>query len=178
MTVTTGQNLSGHVIDNLDLEPIVYKLMHPEPGQTVMALASADQMVSDYRCFLKLCAWYPGEPIVPTKDIDEVWHSHILDTGKYAADSDAVFGHFVHHFPYFGLRGPADEANWQAAYARTRELFQHHFGIELPAGQAARGCHNNGSSCNVDGAICNFEAKCERRNADAPRTQERPRPDR
>jgi hypothetical protein len=73
-------------IDALDLEPIAFKLMHPEPRQTVMTLAEADQLIALYRAYLKLCAWYPEDDIVPSKEIDQVWHAHILDTGKYAAD--------------------------------------------------------------------------------------------
>lgn len=164
-------------IDGLDLEPVAYKLMHPEPGETAMTLADADQLIAAYRCFLKLCAWYPEESIVPSKMIDEVWHTHILDTAKYAADSDTAFGHFVHHFPYFGLRGTDDETTWQAAYGRTRELFRRHFGIELPAGRAARGCHVGGSTCkDGNGAICNFQATCDKTMSALD--QPRPRPDR
>jgi len=188
-------------IDGLDLEPIAYKLMHPEPGETAMPLADADQLIAAYRCFLKLCAWYPDESIVPSKMIDEVWHAHILDTAKYAADSDTVFGHFVHHFPYFGLRGPDDEAALRASFGRTRELFGLHFGIdpgtELVAGrcsgtgnhcdelecdrpgapEAAADCHVGGGTCrDGNGAICNFEAECEKRVSALD--QPRPRPDR
>ncbi|MBV9383445.1 MAG: glycine-rich domain-containing protein-like [Streptosporangiaceae bacterium] len=181
MTVTTdmapAQVHAGEQIDALDLEPITYKLMHPEPGETAMTLAEADQRVAAYRRFLKLCVWYPEQSIVPSKAIDEVWHTHILDTAKYAADSEAVFGSFMHHFPYFGLRGTDDEATWQAAYARTRELFRLHFGTELPAGRAARGCHVGGSTCKDGNSICNFEAECEK-SARSTLSQARPRPDR
>jgi hypothetical protein len=165
-------------IDALDLEPIAFKLMHPEAGQTVMTLAEADQRVTLYRSYLKLCAWYPHDDIVPSGVIDDVWHTHILDTGKYAADSTAALGYFLNHFPYFGMRGEADVAAWQAAYARTRELFRQHFGIELTGG-AGESCHNGGSDCNTGGSICSFcsDRECDKSALDTA-SDSRPRPDR
>ncbi len=177
MTVTTDAATDiAQRIDAIDLEPIIYKLMHPEPGQPGLSLAEADQDAAAYRCFLKLCAWYPEESIVPSRAIDEVWHTHILDTAKYAEDSRQIFGYFLHHFPYFGLRGDQDQTEWQAAYQHTRELFREHFGIELPAGQASGACHNGGSDCNDGGSICS-NRDCEK-SAQSTLDQVRPRPDR
>jgi hypothetical protein len=42
------------------------------------------------------------------KIVDEIWHQHILDTHAYHRDCDAIFGSYLHHFPYFGMRGDAD----------------------------------------------------------------------
>lgn len=38
-------------------------------------------------------------PYVPSADVDEIWHQHILHTKKYTADCEAAFGRYVHHFP-------------------------------------------------------------------------------
>jgi hypothetical protein len=151
--LSTAQAQAAERIDALDLEPIAYKLMHPGPGETAITLAEADQLIAAYRCYLKLCAWYPDESVVPSRAIDEVWHAHILDTAKYAEDCEAVFGFFLHHFPYFGLRGADDKTTWNAAYARTRDLFRQHFG--LPSGPAGPACS---SACQVgkcSGTQCN-----------------------
>ncbi|XWK89093.1 MAG: hypothetical protein U7127_03215 [Phormidium sp.] len=56
---------------------------------------------------------------------------HILDTDKYAADCQMLFGEFIHHFPYYGLRGKGDRQNWQQDFARTKLLFQKHFATDL-----------------------------------------------
>jgi hypothetical protein len=160
-------------IDALDLEPIAFKLMHPGPGAPVMTLAGADQHAAACRCFLKLCAWYPGRDIVPSRQIDETWRARILDTGRYAAGSQQALGYFLHHFPCFGLRGDADAAAWQAACARSRELFRAHFGISLP-GEAGEACHNGGSDCNTGTSICS-NRECDESAAD---TAADPRPDR
>lgn len=136
-------------IDVLDLEPIAYKLIHPEPGEVGLSLAEADQAVALYRCFLKLCLLHPGARIVPTRQLDRVWHAHVLDTAKYRADCDHLFGHFVDHFPYAGLQGEDDRRAWRDDFARTRRLFAEHFGAELGAQPAPSACgnHGDGSDC-------------------------------
>ncbi|MEU7863455.1 hypothetical protein [Nonomuraea sp. NPDC049141] len=171
-TLSPEQEQLAALIDALDLDPIAFKLMHPHPGETVMTLAEADQLIAAYRCFLKLCVWYPDAKIVPSKDIDEVWHNHVLDTAKYAEDCELI-GRFLHHYPYFGLGGPEDEAAWRAAYADTHELFYQHFGIDLSARQGGD-CHEGGGSCAGE-SLCT-EAPCERQAGRRPRPDRRPTP--
>jgi hypothetical protein len=136
-------------VDALDLEPIVFKLTHPEPGEARIALPRADHDVWLYRCFLKLCVLYPGSAIVPTRQVDHVWHTHMLDTAMYRADCDQVFGHFLDHFPYAGLRGEDDWHAWRQSFAATRRLFRVHFGAEIGIQAAASACR-----AHVDGADC------------------------
>jgi hypothetical protein len=136
-------------IDALDLEPIAYKLMHPELGEMALSLAEADRHVELYRCFLKLCVLHPDARIVPTRQLDRVWHTHVLDTAKYRADCDHMFGHFMDHFPYAGLRGEEDRRAWRGDFARTRRLFADHFGEEIGTQPAASACRNHG-----DGSDC------------------------
>lgn len=94
-----------------------------------------------YRKFLALNMRYPEKKICPTGPIDEYWHAHILDTRAYAKDCDTLFGEFLHHFPYFGMRGPEDRANLEATFEESLELFVLHFGIDPTAGDIqARSC--------------------------------------
>src|SRR3954454_15487898 len=97
-------------IQTLDLEPIKVKLMDAEEGQG-WSRQYVDQMELAYRRFLTLIVKYPEQTIAPNKDVDKFWHGHILDTMKYAEDCERVFGFFLHHFPYFGMRGEEDAAN-------------------------------------------------------------------
>ena len=138
-------------IDALDLEPVVYKLMHPDPREDRLSLDQADRAVELYRCFLKLCALFPATPIVPTRVIDQVWHAHMLDTAKYRTDCQVVFGRFLDHFPYAGLRGEADRLAWLEDFARTRTLFRDFFGVEIGGEAAASVCrsHGDGTDCCV-----------------------------
>jgi hypothetical protein len=47
-----------------------------------------------------------------------------------------VFGYFLHHFPYFGMRGEQDAADLSAAAARMHAIYEREFGEPLPAGSA------------------------------------------
>jgi hypothetical protein len=111
----------------LDLEPIKVKLMHEASGEG-WSLAHADAVEFEYRRFLYLMKKFPNEPSAPLFDVDIFWHYHILDTMKYAADCEAVFGYFLHHFPYVGLRGEDDEAAHHQAGERMRTLYEQTFG--------------------------------------------------
>jgi hypothetical protein len=114
-------------IEALDLEPIKFKLMDTEEGQG-WSREYVEEMEVAYKRFLVLSVKYPEETIAPSKDVDKFWHGHILDTMKYADDCQNVFGYFVHHFPYFGMRGEADAANLVAAGKKTNELYEQEFG--------------------------------------------------
>jgi hypothetical protein len=114
-------------IAELDLEPIKVKLMHEQSGEG-WSLDLANAVEADYRRFLFLMKMHPDEEVAPLMDVDIFWHYHILDTMKYAADCDVVFGYFKHHFPYIGLRGEADEQAHHRLGARMQELYESTFG--------------------------------------------------
>lgn len=100
-----------------------------------------EEVESLYRRFLALNARYPGRKICPTGPIDTFWHGHILDTRAYTQDCEVVFGEYLHHFPYFGMRGPDDQVALENTFRESIELFITHFGIDPTAGDTlARGC--------------------------------------
>jgi len=111
----------------LDLDPIKFKLMDKKEGQG-WSREQADRNEREYKRFLALMAKFPDEPIVPNTDVDKFWHAHILDTMKYAEDCDRIFGYFVHHFPYFGMRDAEDAANLASAASATQRLYAQEFG--------------------------------------------------
>jgi len=125
-----------HAIAALDLEPIKVKLMHEESGEG-WTLERANAVEFEYRRFLILMKKFPNEQTAPLVDVDTFWHYHILDTMKYAADCDAVFGHFLHHFPYIGLRGEDDEAAHIRVGLRMKELYEDTFGEDYVREAAA-----------------------------------------
>jgi hypothetical protein len=114
-------------IAELDLEPIKVKLMHEESGEG-WSLEKADAVEFEYRRFLYLMKMFPNEQTAPLMDVDTFWHYHILDTMKYAVDCETVFGYFLHHFPYIGLRGEDDEAAHRRVGDRMKELYEETFG--------------------------------------------------
>src|SRR3954471_4348768 len=87
----------------LDLSNVRMKLADPEEGHG-FAASELDLREQEYRRFLALHLAYPEMDVVPCKLVDGIWHQHILDTNAYARDCEAIFGRFLHHFPYFGMR--------------------------------------------------------------------------
>ncbi len=129
-------------IAELDLDPIKVKLMHEESGEG-WTLEKANAVEVEYRRFLILMKAYPQEQTAPLFDVDTFWHYHILDTMKYAVDCERVFGYFLHHFPYIGLRGEDDEKAHQRVGQRMRELYETTFGE--PYGAALQGTAFSGA---------------------------------
>jgi len=85
----------------------------------------ADAAQVEYVRFLSLLQKKPGFMLVPwldsngRDDLDQFWHQHILDTEKYAADCNALFGRMIHHDPHV-LRGSREEKD---AVEKTRRLY-------------------------------------------------------
>ena len=128
---------------NLDLEPIKFSLTQREDGPN-WPLNKAETLEVWYRRFLYLSSIYNDKVIVPSKDIDMFWHTHILDTQKYMLDCENLFGRYIHHFPYFGMRGEKDRNQLKKSFHETEELFLLHFS-ESPVSVGISDC----------GALCN-----------------------
>lgn len=124
-------------VDELDFKMLKRKLVE-EKGWTA---EMCDEVEDLYRKFLALNVRYPDRKICPTGSIDEFWHAHILDTRAYAADCQHLFGQMLHHFPYFGMRGPDDRADLEQAFSASVDLFIIHYGIDPTGGDSqARSC--------------------------------------
>lgn len=167
MTANLSINQQLASIDSLDLEPIAFKLVHPDFDVIGMSIEKADELVAKYRNFLKLCAMYPNDSIVPSKEIDPVWHAHILDTAKYQQDCERVFGYMLHHFPYLGLRGPEDRVVLDEKWETTQRLYREAFGFEFVTaelGDLAAMCNGG---CSGDG--CNSGCAVDIAKAERPR---------
>ena len=83
-----------------------------------------------YRQFLTLKLVYPNKKIAPTPTIDEFWHAHILDTHAYMADCKALFGRYLHHYPYASRNDMFERMLSQKVHKEMRESFLQHFGVD------------------------------------------------
>jgi hypothetical protein len=127
-----------NAVTQLDLEPIKMKLMHVASGEG-WSQEKANAVEKEYRRFLCLMKMYPDEDTAPQVDVDTFWHYHILDTMKYAVDCEQVFGYFLHHYPYVGMRGEEDDQFRLDSGDRMRELYEATFGEPYPGGAALAG---------------------------------------
>lgn len=126
-----AQEALARLDDLLDLGNVKMKLADSDEGPGLSA-DYIELMEGEYRKFLALQLLYSEADIVPCKVVDEMWHRHILDTAAYREDCDAIFGRFLDHFPYFGMRGEADAQALHDAYADTLDRYREAFG-EPPA---------------------------------------------
>ncbi|MEL6776657.1 MAG: glycine-rich domain-containing protein-like [Cyanobacteria bacterium J06597_16] len=113
-------------LSKVDFGPIAYKLMNPEEGEG-WTIERATQAIEQYRRFLFLVNQYPERKIVPSREIDQVWHTHILDTAKYRQDCDLIFGEFMDHWPYFGMKDAEEEKELHLSFSDTQSLMKIHF---------------------------------------------------
>lgn len=157
-------------IATLDLAPIKFKIASKEDGYGWTA-EHTDRIELGYRRFLTILAAHPGQQIAPTRDIDKFWHAHILDTRKYAADCEQIFGAFLHHNPYLGMLG--DEDRWDQAAQALHRLFESDFGDSVPAnataaeGQPDLAWCGGEATANKAAAWCGCEAPVEKATAAA-----------
>lgn len=127
--------LKDKAIFKLDLEPIKRKLMRGKPGPA-WSHERVDAAELEYRRFLLLMKMYPNELAAPSLDVDRFWHHHIVDTEKYARDCQAVFGYFLHRYPYLGLVGQEDASPRLQAGARMQQLYREVFGVQHGAAES------------------------------------------
>jgi hypothetical protein len=120
----------------LDLESVKSRLMDAEVGKG-WSREHADDVETAYKNYLTMLVKYQddAEDILLSKDVDEFWHTHILQTAKYADDCQNVFGTFVHHSPHLGPRSEAVQQKRSDLAEKTRALYEREFG---DAEQAAR----------------------------------------
>jgi hypothetical protein len=119
-------------IQALDLESVKVRAMDPELGEG-WTREYADSIETGYKTYLTMLVKYPdhAEDILLSKDVDEFWHTHILQTMKYADDCESVFGQFLHHAPHVGEVTPAEHEHRARQAETTRALYEREFGSEL-----------------------------------------------
>jgi hypothetical protein len=116
-------------IQALDLETVKSRVMDAELGEG-WTREYADSVESAYKTFLTMLIKYPedSEDIMLAKDVDEFWHTHILQTRKYTNDCERTFGFYLHHNPHVGERTAADLAKREELAAKTQQLYAREFG--------------------------------------------------
>ncbi|MBC2690263.1 MULTISPECIES: hypothetical protein [Pseudomonas] len=110
----------------------------------------AEKAVQNYTRYMAVTKALGGLQMVPNGDIDEIWHMHILDTRAYMADCNALFGEYLHHYPYFGMLGEENRQQWLQVQKVSTNLWVQLFGEPLyGADSAAQKCPQV-CPCNID----------------------------
>ena len=104
----------------LDLSPIAAYLINSQNGYG-WRQRQIFRAIRRYKTFLFVSYLYPNMQLVPTQDIDRVWHCHLLHTRKYRQDCELLFGHFIDHEPDSELWSEANQ-NLDTVFAQTQAL--------------------------------------------------------
>jgi hypothetical protein len=118
-------------IDAIDFGMVKQKSPDVEHGGLGWSPGKFDYHERQYKNWLFLRRKYEQEVLPPPADIDDFWHAHILDTYAYHRDCAAMFGYYLHHFPYFGMRGEDDRAALLEASEHTNDRYLEEFGEEI-----------------------------------------------
>jgi len=109
---------------NIDLDRFNLKLQHDFPDLFPNNKTAAVAIV-EYRKMLVLNQIYPDTPVVPSKLVDQVWHTHILDTIQYHRDCLRMFGKYFHHAPSFG--GEEEKTELREDQTVMLQKYEEHF---------------------------------------------------
>ena len=117
-------------IYNIDFSMLIHKLSVPDITiSRVWDIEMANIAVRYYQNFLWLMRRHGKDHVLaPSPEIDEIWHHHILDTYKYHEDCIAIFGTYLHHYPYYGMRGEGDLHALTNSFSTTQNLHFDEFG--------------------------------------------------
>ena len=135
-------------VEEIEFERIKWKIENSLENSS-LSFDTVDMAIEEYKRFLTLRLENPGIKIAPTKLMDEVWHFHILDTKKYSADCQKLFGKFLNHHPSYG---PFDSVEIQESLSTSFEsmktLYRGRFGSDPVACQASCAhCNSGGTGC-------------------------------
>lgn len=95
-----------------------------------------------YLRFLELVAEDPHRPIAPTRDIDEMWHLHMLAPRAYFEDCQRLFGEILDHDGGFG-KGEGELPDLLRVFDDTARRWQERFGepyVARPRQEAMTNC--------------------------------------
>jgi hypothetical protein len=114
-------------VNNLDLGGVANKLMF-KYGWTA---EKTQEAINRYKLFLYIKSVYPAAGLVPTKEIDDVWHEHIMiNLLKYNQDCNYLFGYILNHCSAIDSeQNKQMRQTHQQAFNTTKALFEEFFGI-------------------------------------------------
>jgi len=113
-------------IRNMPLAAVIQRVVREKKWSST----DVHELSSQYRKFLFLIKKHGDKhQLPPSKDMDEIWHAHVLFTQQYHRDCQHIFGHYFHHQP--ATQSKAEAEKMQTLFATTQQLFHQEFGEYL-----------------------------------------------
>ncbi len=129
-------------IQTLDLRNPISRLCLALPNGKGWTSDTSIETEKWYKRFLELAVMNPHVVLVPTHEIDELWHMHVLDMHNYEKDMNCIFGKQFYHEPVF------DGRDLTVEFEQTQKLFLDTYG-EMPpttAGYKPASCNSGSDS--------------------------------
>jgi hypothetical protein len=120
-----------------------------------VAVEAADR----YSKFLFLCKKYPEEPLSPSKDIDEMWHIHMLNPRNYYHDCMENFGELLDHDGGFGSDSPEQWQELLGLFRHTADLWEKEFGTPYTTNDELQGAMKCAKACAKCAVKCRTACK-------------------
>jgi len=117
-----------HYIAHLDLNYIVDAMCAESYALPRWTREEAQRCCQLYKNFLFLLKKHSPEALVPTRQIDEFWHNHILYTKNYINDCMQIFGRYQHHEP---AAPGEDKGQLIQEYLKTKQYYLQEFNEPL-----------------------------------------------
>lgn len=86
---------------------------------------TVNHLTERYVKWLSLKITYKNQSIVPTTEIDIVWHQHILDSEQYFSDCTNLSGEYIHHRPHL------KQSSSLSSFKKTKLLWKKHYNEDL-----------------------------------------------
>ncbi len=156
----TEVSLKRNLINSLDLDRVIARVASENNWDN----KKAKQIEAQYRAFLTVAYANPGIRLIPSVDIDEVWHSHILHTIDYCRMSQDIFGGYLHHTPQ--LENEIDVEAHQNDFHQSKELIIAELNEmgqnnQVDEFRSAAICDGGAYCDDIQPAICDGGAYCD-----------------
>jgi hypothetical protein len=110
----------------LDFEAIKLRLT-AKHGNKIWPKEKCDATELQYKQFLALKRSYPQVYISPSKEVDQFWFEHNLDSNTYAADCRNIFGYYLTPSQFFGVNRIILETTFKKTLQKSRHLNSKYF---------------------------------------------------
>ncbi|WP_462163329.1 glycine-rich domain-containing protein-like [Pseudoalteromonas xiamenensis] len=117
-----GSVQSDPAKNEIDLSFLVSKIME----SIGVSRKKAEESLAQYIKWLTLKKENPTLRLIPTLDIDMVWHIHLSNTSKYRSFCESFFGFTLSHTPR-----TSKDFDFDKTFNETRCLWLKTFGEEL-----------------------------------------------
>jgi len=124
-----------------NIEVIKLNALRANIANHSMNTSFAEKQIRLYEMFLSLIKKYPNMSLVPTTEIDKVWHYHIRQWDLYRKDCSDIFGYIVRHKRAVSI---TDKATVAKNYGLTNQLWYLGFNSKM-------GSLSKMAACGVDG---------------------------